>query len=193
MKKIIALTSILAISSVAMAELQSGSEPSKTEVPNVPILKTPAPQVQQPGAQLPQLSRQALDMGKRAFAGEPGRRSERNSGRNHYCAMYKMPYHQGAMQPQGFIDPALIVKDAKSALEAKDRSFVILEGTITKQVNDTEYTFVDASGEIKIDVPPFVWNGLALGPQDKVRIEGMLDKRWDIPEIKVRQVVKTDK
>ena len=83
-----------------------------------------------------------------------------------------------------------MAKDAKTALDAKDRSFVSLEGSISKQVNDTEYTFVDSTGQIKIEVPPSLWRGLSVGPQDKIRIDGILDKQWEQPEIKVKNITK---
>jgi len=39
-------------------------------------------------------------------------------------------------------------------------------------------------------VPPSLWRGLSVGPQDKVRIDGILDKQWEQPEIKVKNITR---
>ena len=57
-----------------------------------------------------------------------------------------------------------------------DDSYVTLEGTIVSQVNSDEYIFRDATGDIKVEIDEKDWNGVNVGPNDKIRIHGEVDK-----------------
>lgn len=94
---------------------------------------------------------------------------------------------QGGFQ-HGFTQPISV----KQALSAKDNSMVTLVGNITRQIDDDEYMFTDGTAEIKIEIERHIWNGLNVGPQDKLRIMGKLDneafERADIEVLRVEKV-----
>ncbi|QPB42537.1 YgiW/YdeI family stress tolerance OB fold protein [Rodentibacter haemolyticus] len=81
----------------------------------------------------------------------------------------------------------------KQALSAKDNSIVTLVGNITQQIDDDEYLFNDGTANIKIEVKNRVWNGLNVGPQDKIRITGKLDNEaFEKAEVEVFSVEKAN-
>ena len=58
----------------------------------------------------------------------------------------------------------------KQALSAKDNSMITLVGNITQQIDGDEYLFTDGTDQIKLEIKNRVWNGLNVGPQDKIHI-----------------------
>ncbi len=92
-------------------------------------------------------------------------------------------FQQGTAQPIS----------VKQALSAKDNSIVTLVGNITQQIDDDEYLFNDGTANIKIEVKNRVWNGLNVGPQDKIRITGKLDNEaFEKAEVEVFSVEKAN-
>lgn len=49
---------------------------------------------------------------------------------------------------------------------------VTLRGKITERVSDDLYKFEDATGVINVDIDHKRWNGVTVGPQDTVEIQG---------------------
>ncbi|WP_373604283.1 YgiW/YdeI family stress tolerance OB fold protein [Aggregatibacter sp. HMT-949] len=93
----------------------------------------------------------------------------------------------------GFQQPVAEVISVKQALSAKDNSMVTLVGNITKQIDDDEYLFTDGSEQIKIEIKKRVWNGLNVGPQDKIRISGKLDNEaFEKAEVEVYRLEKAN-
>ncbi len=101
-------------------------------------------------------------------------------------------YHDGKtqMQQQGFFDESAAVKTVADALKANDDTPVILEGQIVKQLDNDEFTFKDATGEIQIDVSKRAWNGQTITPQDTIQIRGKVDNEWNKTEVDVKQITK---
>lgn len=75
----------------------------------------------------------------------------------------------------GFQQATQSAISVQQALKAADNSMVTLVGNITKQIDGDEFLFTDGTAEIKIEIDRHVWNGLNVGPNDKVRIYGKLD------------------
>jgi len=74
----------------------------------------------------------------------------------------------------------------KQALSAKDNSMITLVGNITQQIDGDEYIFTDGTDQIKVEIKNRVWNGLNVGPQDKIRVYGKLDNEiFEKPELEV--------
>lgn len=92
------------------------------------------------------------------------------------------------MDRGGFNDPATIVNTVAEVKQMPDDSYVVLEGKIEKRIGDEKYLFSDNSGSIKIEIDDDKWQGLHVGPQDKVEIIGKLDKEWFSKEIDVKQI-----
>ena len=93
----------------------------------------------------------------------------------------------------GFQQPVAEVISVKQALSAKDNSMVTLVGNITNQIDDDEYLFTDGSEQIKIEIKKRVWNGLNVGPQDKIRISGKLDNEaFEKAEVEVYRLEKAN-
>ena len=79
----------------------------------------------------------------------------------------------------------------KQALSAKDNSMITLVGNITQQIDGDEYVFTDGTDQIKLEIKKRVWNGLNVGPQDKIRVYGKLDNEpFEKPELEVISVEK---
>lgn len=96
------------------------------------------------------------------------------------------PYHKG-----GFYDSAAVVKTVKEALNSADKTPIIIEGYMTKQIDDDEFIFRDVTGsEVQIDVSHRAWKGQTIQPTDKITIQGHVDKEWNKIEIDVRDITK---
>ena len=81
----------------------------------------------------------------------------------------------------------------KQALQAADNSMITLEGNITQQIDDDEFWFTDGTGQIRVEIERQVWNGLNVGPNDKIRIFGKLDNEvFDRAELEVLRIEKTN-
>jgi len=64
-------------------------------------------------------------------------------------------------------------------------------GNITQQIDGDEYIFTDGTDQIKLEIKNRVWNGLNVGPQDKIRVYGKLDNEiFEKPELEVISVEK---
>lgn len=72
------------------------------------------------------------------------------------------------------LDSCLVTVQAVKSMEA--HSVVALEGRLVRQIDDDEFIFRDATGEIKVGVGDYAWNGINITPNDRVRIEGAIDK-----------------
>ena len=53
--------------------------------------------------------------------------------------------------------------------------------------------FKDATGTVNVDIDHKRWNGVTVTPQDKVELQGKIDKDWNEFEIDVKQVIKLNK
>ena len=81
----------------------------------------------------------------------------------------------------------------KQALKAADNSMITLEGNITQQIDDDEFWFTDSTGQIRVEIERQVWNGLNVGPNDKIRIFGKLDNEvFDRAELEVLRIEKAN-
>lgn len=99
--------------------------------------------------------------------------------------------HAGKSKPNGgYFDETQAVKTVAAALNANDDTFVILQGSIVKQIDNDEFLFKDATGEVEIDVSKHAWNGQNIGPQDTIEIRGRVDKEFTKTEIDVKQITK---
>ncbi len=79
------------------------------------------------------------------------------------------------------------------ALEMPDESYVVLQGYIESSLGNEEYIFKDDSGSIKIEIDDDDWNGLTVGPNDKVEIQGEVDTHMMKPtdvEVDIIRLVK---
>lgn len=97
--------------------------------------------------------------------------------------------HDGQGHTQGgFKDSAHSLSSVAQVKKLRDDTWVVLEGNIVKQVGHELYEFRDQSGTINVDIDDQHWMGQTLSPQDKVRIEGEIDKSINIIEIDVKNI-----
>ena len=100
-------------------------------------------------------------------------------------------------QPQtrqgGFVDHDANLTTAQKVKEMKDDSWVKLRGNITERLSDDRYTFRDESGTVVVEIDHKRWNGVTVTPQDKVELQGKVDKEWNEFEIEVKQVIRLNK
>ncbi len=82
----------------------------------------------------------------------------------------------------GFVgDAPSAVVQVSEAAELPDDTYVVLQGTITAKTGSEKYTFQDKSGTIQVEIDDDDWNGLTVGPEDVIIIEGEVDKSWTKP------------
>ncbi|EPY4488884.1 YgiW/YdeI family stress tolerance OB fold protein [Klebsiella variicola] len=93
-------------------------------------------------------------------------------------------------QAGGFTGPSGAVTTVANAKSLRDDTWVTLRGKITERISDDLYKFQDASGVINVDIDHKRWNGVTVGPQDTVEIQGEVDKDWNSVEIDVKQISK---
>jgi uncharacterized protein (TIGR00156 family) len=72
----------------------------------------------------------------------------------------------------------------------QDDSWVKLRGNITERLSDDRYMFRDETGTVNVEIDHKRWNGVTVTPQDKVEIQGKVDKGWNEFEIDVKQVIR---
>ena len=99
----------------------------------------------------------------------------------------------GVAAAQGFTGPGAGagVTTVAQAKQMADDSWVVLEGNIVNKVRHEHYTFQDGSGSIVVDIDDKYWGGQTVSPQDRVRIEGEVDREFTRPtEIEVKRIQK---
>jgi len=93
-------------------------------------------------------------------------------------------------QAGGFTGPSGAVTTVANAKSLRDDTWVTLRGKIVERISDDLYKFQDASGVINVDIDHKRWNGVTVGLQDTVEIQGEVDKDWNSVEIDVKQIRK---
>lgn len=100
---------------------------------------------------------------------------------------------QTQTQQGGFVDNDANLTTAAKVKDQKDDSWVKLRGNITERLSDDRYLFRDTTGTVNVEIDHKRWNGQTITPQDKVEIQGKVDKEWNEFEIDVKQVFKLNK
>ena len=100
---------------------------------------------------------------------------------------------QTQTQQGGFVDNDANLTTAAKVKDLKDDSWVKLRGNITERLSDDRYTFRDESGTVNVEIDNKRWNGVTVTPQDKVELQGKVDKEWNDFEIDVKQVIRLNK
>ena len=93
-------------------------------------------------------------------------------------------------QSGGFVGPNGSITTVASAKSLRDDAWVTLRGNIVERISDDLYVFKDATGTVNVDIDHKRWNGVTVGPQDTVEIQGEVDKDWNSVEIDVKQIRK---
>ncbi|MBS3047399.1 YgiW/YdeI family stress tolerance OB fold protein [Enterobacter mori] len=93
----------------------------------------------------------------------------------------------------GFVDNNANLTTAAKVKDLKDDAWVKLRGNITERLSDDRYTFRDETGTVVVEIDHKRWNGVTVSPQDKVELQGKVDKDWNEFEIDVKQVIKLNK
>ncbi|MEZ2578467.1 YgiW/YdeI family stress tolerance OB fold protein [Buttiauxella ferragutiae] len=88
----------------------------------------------------------------------------------------------------GFKGPAPGTSSIAQIKTLRDNTWVVLEGSIIKQIGHEIYEFRDNSGSISVDIDDNLWLGQSVSPKDKIRIEGEIDKDWNSVEIDVKSI-----
>lgn len=96
-------------------------------------------------------------------------------------------------QSGGFQGPNGSSTTVESAKSLRDDTWVTLRGNIVERISDDLYLFKDATGTINVDIDHKRWNGVTVSPQDRVEIQGKVDKEWNDFEIDVKQVTRLNK
>ncbi|WP_420864723.1 YgiW/YdeI family stress tolerance OB fold protein [Photorhabdus australis] len=93
--------------------------------------------------------------------------------------------------PQGgFIDNNVKISTTEQVKNMWDDSWVVLEGNIESRIRGDHFIFRDNTGVIEVEIDHKYWNGQTITPQDKVRLEGEVDKEWSSTTVDVKKVTK---
>lgn len=87
----------------------------------------------------------------------------------------------GAAQPSSVIS-------VQQALNARDDSYVTLEGSIASQIGHEMYLFSDGTAQIQVEIDDEVWAGQNVGKESRIRISGEIDREFNRVELDVKQL-----
>ena len=90
----------------------------------------------------------------------------------------------------GFTGPSASNTTVDKVKEMRDDMRVTLQGNIVERLGHDTYTFRDSTGTITVDIDSKRWQGQTITPQDKVQIEGKVDKDWNSVEVDVKKITK---
>ena len=114
------------------------------------------------------------------------------AGRNH-GGMYGGKMGGGFRETREPGAEAFEIISVKQAKDAKDDTFVVLQGYIEKRLGHEEYLFRDETGTIKVEIKDKKFRGMTVYPDDFVQIAGEVDKGFfKEVEIEVKNISKKD-
>ncbi|MDA5495488.1 YgiW/YdeI family stress tolerance OB fold protein [Yersinia intermedia] len=90
----------------------------------------------------------------------------------------------------GFSGPSVTNTTVDKVKTMRDDTRVTLQGNIVERLGHDTYTFRDSTGTITVDIDNKRWNGQTITPQDKIQIEGKVDKDWNSVEVDVKSITK---
>ncbi|KFK96902.1 MULTISPECIES: YgiW/YdeI family stress tolerance OB fold protein [unclassified Serratia (in: enterobacteria)] len=93
-------------------------------------------------------------------------------------------------QQGGFSGPSATLTTVDKVKSMSDDTWVMLQGNIEQHVGHDNYTFRDATGTLTVEIDKKRWNGQTITPQDKVQLEGKVDKEWSSVEVDVKNIKK---
>lgn len=100
------------------------------------------------------------------------------------------PASQVQEKAGGFNDANARVSGASDISKMNDGAWVKLRGNIVERLSGDHYLFRDASGTVNVEIDHKYWNGVTASPQDKVEIQGKIDKEWNNTSVDVKQISK---
>ena len=100
-------------------------------------------------------------------------------------------YKGGFKENRGMETEFIEVVSVEQAKNAKDDTYVVLQGYIEKSLGDEKYLFRDETGAVKIEIEDKKFRGLTVYPDDFVQISGEVDKGiFSETEIEVKNISK---
>lgn len=66
--------------------------------------------------------------------------------------------------------------DVAAAAAARPGTYVTMTGSVVSHLREDYYLFRDASGEVRVEIEDRVWRGRPVGPDDRVRLVGEVDR-----------------
>lgn len=79
----------------------------------------------------------------------------------------------------GFVEPNMLeqkITTVQDVSKLRDDTTVFMRGKIVNSLGNEIYTFMDETGEIKIEIDDEDWNGVTVTPETLVQISGEVDK-----------------
>lgn len=95
-----------------------------------------------------------------------------------------------AQAPRGGFAGPLAVVTAEHAKALGDDTQVTLQGQIGSHLGGNHYLFQDASGTVPIEVDSKHWQGQSVSPQDRVQIDGEVEREQGSTTIEVKHLRK---
>ena len=83
----------------------------------------------------------------------------------------------GTQAQAQFTGPSASGRDASvsQALSARPGSYVVVTGNVVSHLREEYYTFRDATGEIRVEIPRQTWQGRRVSPTTTVRLLAEID------------------
>ena len=77
--------------------------------------------------------------------------------------------------------PSKVISVQQLKANGQDDQLVVLEGDLVDQVGPEDYAFMDATGQIGVEIDDRVFAGQRVDPKTKVRLEGEYEKEFAEP------------
>lgn len=97
---------------------------------------------------------------------------------------------EAAFVPDSKESPTEKITTVEEAKKLPDDTRVVLHGYIVKHIRSDHYMFQDDTGSISIEIDDDDWNGVTVGPADRVEIRGEIDRDPMSLEIEVEYIRK---
>lgn len=97
-----------------------------------------------------------------------------------------------ALNNGGFVDKKIQMMSISDVKKQPDDTYVAMQGYVTKRLSKNTYSFSDGTEQIDVEIKGKVWQGQNVSPQDKVMIEGEVDREDGMIIVEVWSIRKQD-
>lgn len=105
------------------------------------------------------------------------------------CADCDCKVEQKMRKKGGFEVQAPALMSVQDVLNSADGAYVAVEGYLTAQLNDDEYSFTDGDKNITVKIDDKIWRGQRVTPKDEIIIYGKTDREANRVMLKVKKLM----
>ncbi|MBP3688107.1 MAG: NirD/YgiW/YdeI family stress tolerance protein [Alphaproteobacteria bacterium] len=89
----------------------------------------------------------------------------------------------------GFEVQAPALMSVQNVLDSADGTYVSVEGYLTAQLNEDEYSFTDGAKNVIVKIDDKIWRGQRVTPKDEIIIYGKTDREANRVMIDVKKLM----